>query len=547
MRTNIWSFVDSGGEWSQFLLLRNDLTEKNHFSWIAALLEAQKLPKWIVKVCTSNEVSSGLVWARFPHKILKESSNRSEIFRAVGKKVNKKVNNEELGLFRALNERGEALVALFKPNEKPKHKSKCKSTLFVLCVESKHRCPTRSSPMHFLLQRRVELYRWKATSHCYNLSGFQSCSGHTIYPTCHRIYLIFYLIIEPSSYPLPNKVCKGHNASPLQSTKVLASLALHVFSFSGRKWPLSHPKCNSRTRKDKLIRIPNFPCKNQPFQNRTYRGLVSQRLLRSGDIESNPGPGHGRQQEGPSVMVTSLNVRGLSDEKKLRHLINECYRKSGNSVNQDSFFGFQETYIEQEGKIPFLWRGNFHLTNGNGHSCGCLTLLSSHINVVHSVEFSDRGHLLVCQKVGDHQISYIIVNIYAPCPNTQGKIAFFEEVFDAISKNSILYECENIIVMGDFNLNFNAREMKNRLFSPQESRLSKIVVGFYQGLNLTDIWERTSTFTWRRPNSDIFSTIDRILYSKSLLEISKVNVNWAFSQSDHAAIEASFKSIRELN
>ena len=102
------------------MLLRNDLTEKNHFSWIAALLEAQKLPKWIVKVCTTNEVSSGLVWARFPHKILKESSNRSEIFRAVGKKVNKKVNNEEIGLFRALNERGEALVALFKPNEKPK-------------------------------------------------------------------------------------------------------------------------------------------------------------------------------------------------------------------------------------------------------------------------------------------------------------------------------------------------------------------------------------------------------------------------------------------
>ena len=33
--------------------------------------------------------------------------------------------------------------------------------------------------------------------------------------------------------------------------------------------------------------------------------------------------------------------------------------------------------------------------------------------------------------------------------------------------------------MGDFNLNFKASEMKNRLFSPQESRLPKIVEGFY--------------------------------------------------------------------
>ena len=61
----------------------------------------------------------------------------------------------------------------------------------------------------------------------------------------------------------------------------------------------------------------------------------------------------------------------------------------------------------------------------------------------------------------------------------KGKSTSLKKKIDSVSENSILHECENVIVMGDFNLNFEASEMKNRLFSPQESRLAKIVEGFY--------------------------------------------------------------------
>ena len=91
-------------------------------------------------------------------------------------------------------------------------------------------------------------------------------------------------------------------------------------------------------------------------------------------------------------MVTSYNVRGISEEKKLRHLLNYFY-KQNRGKNSDLIVGLQETYVVKEGKLPYLWRGNYFLTPGSGHSCGCVTLLSSHINVVASKEIENRAHV----------------------------------------------------------------------------------------------------------------------------------------------------------
>ena len=77
---------------------------------------------------------------------------------------------------------------------------------------------------------------------------------------------------------------------------------------------------------------------------------------------------------------------------------------------------------------------------------------------------------MVCQKSGDQKISYIVANIYAPCRNNQEKIVFFEEIFDNLNEMIITFECNNVIVAGDFNLNFNVKEVKNRNYSAQERR-----------------------------------------------------------------------------
>ena len=152
-------------------------------------------------------------------------------------------------------------------------------------------------------------------------------------------------------------------------------------------------------RSDKDAWTINVVKKLQEFNDGRHVVCVrTLRLMRSEDIESNPGPTHGEtgRIENTGSVVT-YNVRGLKDEGKMRHLLNYCH-KGADSTKLDSFYLFQETYIETPGKIPYLWRGNYYLTPGEGNSGGCLTLMSNHISVVSSRVIEKRAHILACQK-----------------------------------------------------------------------------------------------------------------------------------------------------
>ena len=287
------------------------------------------------------------------------------------------------------------------------------------------------------------------------------------------------------------------------------------------------------------------------YKNERHRdGSIALHLNASNDVETNPGPGpdrncdRGGHQQGKRtpIMVTSYNVRGLNDQAKLRHLVNHLY-KTDKGKEVDFIACLQETYLTGPGLLNYLWRGNLFLTPGNGNSCGCITLLSSHLNVIASRNVQDRAHVIVCQKPGELKAAYIIANIYAPNPNINSKIEFFEQIFDIINEFEDTYDCMNSLVMGDFNLVFNPREVKYRNNNLQEKRIANAVKDLIKTNNLTDIWEKKSSFTWKRANADSFSTIDRILFSKANLKAQNVNVNWAISSSDHAAIEASFMHV----
>ena len=294
------------------------------------------------------------------------------------------------------------------------------------------------------------------------------------------------------------------------------------------------------------------------YRQRTL--LLRYRLLRSSDVHLNPGPdrndggdlgGNHLQRAGgttaalASTLVTTYNVRGLKDENKLRHLLNHFNRKIGNK-NMDTIVCLQETYLELPGKIPYLWRGNFHLTPGVGNSGGCLSLLSSHICVVAKRNLGHRGHVLACQRSDDTAVSFILVNIYAPNPNNSEKVEYYNEVFDVLGEFEETHHCSNIVVAGDFNLVFAPHETKNRLHSAQEKRVASIVKNLVEGAGLTDIWDGNKRgFTWKRANSDTFSTIDRILYQSSYLSPICINEDWSLSLSDHAAVEVGFKTLHK--
>ena len=334
--------------------------------------------------------------------------------------------------------------------------------------------------------------------------------------------------------------------------KALNEIALHNLSSEPQAIQSNlnthkSPNANAQNANRCSKKASTFPTVSKPNVLRQYlccrhrSNVAIFRLLTGGNVERNPGPQQTDQtrRKKPTVLVTTYNVRGLNDETKLRHLVNHLY-KNGRQKDVDQIACVQETYISGPGKIPFLWRGNYFMTPGNGNSCGCITFLSSHLNIVASTLIEDRGHVIACQKSGEPGVSYIVANIYAPNPNTNAKIEFFEEVFNKVHELEERFNCNNTLILGDFNLTFNALEMKNRNYSTQEKRIASTVTNLMNGTGLEDIWHKKASFTWRRPNTDCFSTIDRILFSKAILQLQSCVVNWSLSFSDHAAVEAGF-------
>ena len=300
-----------------------------------------------------------------------------------------------------------------------------------------------------------------------------------------------------------------------------------------------------------------------------------QLLIRCGDIESNPGPGpavrnnqqggenaealggSGDQEMQPSgnrvgsakqksdLQVVTLNIRGLSDPKKARHVINKCYKLTNSAAN--SLFMFQETYVTNLTVLTYLWRGDYHLTPGTGNSQGCLTLITSPYKIVHSSNIGSRAHVLVLTKNNLNAAELIVVNAYAPNGNDDEKLRFFEEVIKNVSENMVNYNCHNVVLAGDLNLVFNECEVKNRAYLNSERRVAMRVKEMFSNINLEDGWEKTSTrsFTWTssRTGTPAFSTLDRVLFSKGVMELKSKNTDWAFSMSDHAAVIANLMFI----
>lgn len=163
---------------------------------------------------------------------------------------------------------------------------------------------------------------------------------------------------------------------------------------------------------------------------------------------------------------------------------------------------FQETFITDPGKIPYIWRANFHLTAGLGNSQGCLTLLPRNIQVIEFENIGNQAHVLACLSSGENNPTHVLANVYAPYPNTQEKIDFLEELLSSIDEFALNHNCPNIFIAGDFNINYKSSEVKNRNYSQQEKNVAKVLKDKTNALILSDSWSTKHLFTWRRPNTD---------------------------------------------
>ena len=315
------------------------------------------------------------------------------------------------------------------------------------------------------------------------------------------------------------------------------------------------------------------------FKSYVLEGYLNSGLLMlCGDIEANPGPqtslsqvqsshettfssGSGttatassgpttasastpaREGAGrPELQVTTLNVRGLSDSKKVRHLVNSCYKNcSKSNVN---IFMFQETYVQSLKILDYIWRGEYHLTPALGNSVGCVTLLSAPMKIVYREDIGNRGHVLAVSKENVMKVEYILVNLYVPNGLDSSKVDFIDEAIQRVGEIQTLYNCSTVVLAGDLNIVFNKDEVKNRAYTMAENRMARSISNIFSGLELVDGWvkSKTKSFTWTscRNGRQIFSTLDRVLFTETKIVLRSKTADWSLSLSDHAAVTALF-------
>ncbi len=130
------------------------------------------------------------------------------------------------------------------------------------------------------------------------------------------------------------------------------------------------------------------------------------KLLQSGDIEPNPGPGK------VVISINTYNIRGLKCKLKLKRVLNSCHKLV--NQNNSSVIFLQETHLEIDDikSMQMMWRHSFILSPGTNRQCGCLILFSSEWKSMYQETDNDgRFCITVLERF---ERSFLLVNIYAP-------------------------------------------------------------------------------------------------------------------------------------
>ncbi len=109
-------------------------------------------------------------------------------------------------------------------------------------------------------------------------------------------------------------------------------------------------------------------------------------------------------------------------------------------------------------------------------------------------------------------------------------------VFETIGQ----YDCD-IVLGGDFNVTLNDSDRQNRGTTPGERDLALLITESTEHLGLEDIWRNKTGFTWCK--GKVMSKLDRIYTKLSQYKLKKVEVDWTFTSTDHAAVISQFKHI----
>jgi len=255
------------------------------------------------------------------------------------------------------------------------------------------------------------------------------------------------------------------------------------------------------------------------------------KLLRSGDVERNPGPTG-------KLLIGSYNVRGCNNYNKLKRLLNYIFKIK----NTDRFiYSLHETHVSQSNYslAKVLWREGIIMAPSINNARGVLTFYSNGLfdNIIYEHGTSNgRSTWLIGQY---NNLTEMFVSLYAP--NSGKNAEFYNSFFDKIKNLVAQYKVDNVYILGDFNLVFEHASGNGKCKRKQsfyEKILTRSIVNEMEALGLDFIRDQNVTYpTWCSNRS--CSVLDYIVGPKHIVDSNPTfKVSWGIDKSDHAALSA---------
>jgi len=257
-----------------------------------------------------------------------------------------------------------------------------------------------------------------------------------------------------------------------------------------------------------------------------YNKFAKLKLIMGG-IHPNPGPGANRT----NLSFTTFNCRGLKEIGKFRRLMS----KINLLLEQNRIVALQETHRVEDRLLEIYCKHNYVKNCVLENKAGVILFFNNSYEVKKQILDKESRYIIVA--IESPLIKLVVGNVYFPNDHKEAK-TFGENYYRQIRECQSEYPENYIVTMGDYNTCFGQGDSINRTSNKTELELVKRLTSENEECEIGDVYRyihKEGGFTWSR--GSCFSRLDYIFVSDYLMgKIQKVDTNWSFEKSDHAAI-----------
>lgn len=167
-----------------------------------------------------------------------------------------------------------------------------------------------------------------------------------------------------------------------------------------------------------------------------------------------------------------------------------------------SIYLIQEAHCTEDNKHEWRaeWGYQAFFGCGSSKSAGVAILFNNNFDFQISKAYTDpEGRFIICDLITSGK-KLTLANIYAP---NEDDPSFFTSIFDHLFD----FQCEDIILGGDFNLVLSVEKDKKGDMSRTHKKSLEIINNYCESLDLVDVWRVLNPelfkFTWRQRKPEV--------------------------------------------